>query len=188
MSGGVRRTALAAVSGVLLSVVMATGTCGAAFATAPLVHPDTALNEGLIRYRPDRVPCDYTYTDKVVIDKACKGKCGFGRQYRVNRVVKMWPPGTPKTEKPIFHFTSEWLCTPTRALAGDKKSAPKKSLTCMAMFLPAFKELCMHMPKSPGCGWKVTPRLKKKVAKAIKATVPPPTKQSITQCRKKATI
>lgn len=193
MTGGCRRAAVAAVTGALLSVALAATTTGAAaaVATAPLVRAAPAVTapsmDGLVRQAGGRIPCDYTYTDTVVVDAPCKGECGFDRQYRVNRLVKMWPPGAPKTEKPLFHYTRQWLCTPTRALEGAAKPG-RKPLTCMALWIPDYEELCKHMPAAPGCGWKTAPRLKKKVAKAIKAEVQPPEQENITQCRKTTNI
>lgn len=194
--GASRRAAVAAVTGVLLSVALVAAVTGSARGGSPLVRTTLAFHEptaadGTLAARGERIPCDYAVTNEVVVDAPCRGKCGLGRQYRVNQHIKMWAPGTRRTEKPLFGFTHDWLCTPTRALAGPARSgkAGRHALTCLSMWLPAFKELCAHMPRAPGCGWKTTPRLTAAAAAALKAAVPPPPAQHITQCRREpATI
>lgn len=196
MMGASRRTAVATVMGVLLSVALVAAVTGSVRAGAPAVRPALAFHElmatdGALATGDELIPCDYAVTSRVVVDAPCRGKCGLGRQYRVNQQVDMWAPGTPQTEKSLFYYTAEWLCTPTRALAGPARSGKvgRHALTCLAMWSPSYKELCVHAPKTPGCGWKTQPRLTWAAAAALKAAVPPPEKQFITQCLPKpATI
>lgn len=189
MMGAPRCAAAAAVAAALLSVVLvATAPAGAA-GTTTLTVAASPVNElfgdDSVGGSTNRIPCDFNATNTVTVDAPCPCKCGLGRQYRVKQRVNMWTPGTPKTEDPLFYYIVEYLCTPTRALAGPARSgkAGREALTCLDMFAPDFDQLCIHAPATAGCGWETTPHLTRAAAAAIQAAVPPPPKQFITQCR-----
>ncbi|GAB0491677.1 hypothetical protein MMPV_002931 [Pyropia vietnamensis] len=134
-----------------------------------------------------RVPCDYNVTNTVLVDeRSCiTYKCGLARHYRVSQRVNMWAPGTPKSKMPLFYYTIDYLCTPTRMLVGpaQHRKAGRHPLTCLAMWSPEYANLCAHAPATPGCGWESKPRLTEAAAAAIKTGVPPPQQAYITQCR-----
>lgn len=190
MTGACRRAAAVAVAAVLCVALVATAPAGTAAAATPLAVEASPVNE-LAAADADgastiRIPCDYASTNTVTVEAPCTGTCGLDRQYRVKQRVDMWTPGTPKTEEPLFYYIVEYLCTPTRALAEDARSgrAGRHALTCLDMFAPDFKKLCVHAPATAGCGWKTAPSLTWAAAAAIKAAVPKPPKQFIAQCRR----
>lgn len=182
MTGGCRRAAVAAVAVVVLSVAQAGAT------TTPLGRADRTLHalsgKQVVGDAVQAIPCDYNWTDTVVVDAPCAGPCGVDRQYRVNRVVRVWTPGTPKTEEPLNYYKVEWMCTPTDRLVGYSrpKNPAGKPLTCLAIWEPTLPLLCAHSPATVGCGWATAPRLSGAAAAAIKAALPPPSKASITYC------
>lgn len=190
MAGSCRRSVLATVAGALLSVALVAGSTGAAATSTSLDLFDTAIKEslgaGAVRDAGELVPCDYTLTDTVLVEAPCKGKCGVDRPYRVNRVLKIWATGTPRSKDPICILPYNALCTPTRAFSGGAAAdeAKRPAFQCVTMLFPCFKELCPHAPKTLGCGWETTAHLSRAAAAALKAALPKMPKRSITVCTK----
>lgn len=189
MTGACHRAAVAAVAAVLLSVALRAAAPAAAAATTALAVGATPVNEASVgdtvsSLATTRIRCDYNLTNRAYVEAPCGCNCGVGRQYRVKQRISMWVPGTPQTEPPLYYLDHEFLCTPTRALAGAARSgkAGRRPLTCMSMGFPTFEELCVHAPATPGCGWETPARLSWQAVAAINGGVSPPFEQYITQC------
>lgn len=182
---GCRRPTSPAVPGTLLLVALVAAFAGAAAATAPLVRAITAVNkpmrQGVIGRVAAAISCDYNWNDTVLVEAPCAGECGVDRQYRVHRVAFAWTPGLPRNETIVYSYIDEWLCTPTRALAGAH-GAESQLFTCQNIVSPSYEELCPHAPATPGCGWATIPRLSVSAAKAIQAAIPSPEEERVLSC------